>query len=84
MERENVLQYELCGVSMISVHMPLNIEPYYVVPFGKEPFGPSTEAAEEIDCKRLAHHKNCCSASLEAKRFRFSASFATSRLMALV
>lgn len=35
------------------VLMPLNVEPYYVVPFGKKAFSPSAKSTKEIDTQRL-------------------------------
>ena len=45
MERPHVLQYELRGVAVLAVDVPLDIEADNIVAFGEQALGPAAEAA---------------------------------------
>src|SRR5689334_22494084 len=56
--RPHVLEHELRGVAMLAVDVLLNVEADHVEAFGQQPFGPATEAAEQVDCEWSAHGVN--------------------------
>jgi hypothetical protein len=52
-EREHILQHKSRRVASGPIIVAFNVEPYHIVTLGKETFGPSTEAAKQVNCKRL-------------------------------